>query len=164
MQVPLTTKMMKAGAMALKAVVSGVPKSVRDRELLEEDLRRIGCHGFAGKPWGLQMEDLMVELLRDKDNNRWDGTVRQALEKWTAKEWRKVYNFGRGGEDFADKMEELLDEMRILFDGLLPEVPPVAAENLPDISGEIQSLTGWRKDGTTKTPTKPDQPGPSEPS
>ena len=65
--------------------------------------------------------------------------------------------------DFADKMEELLDEMRVLFDGLLPEVPPVAAENLPDISGEILSLTGWRKDGTTETPTKPDQPGPSRP-
>ena len=30
--------------------------------------------------------------------------------------------------DFADKMEELLDEMRVLFDGLLPEVPPVATE------------------------------------
>ena len=65
--------------------------------------------------------------------------------------------------DFVDKMEELLDEMRILFDGLQPEVPPVAAENLPDISGEIPSLTGWGKDGTTETPTKPDQPGPSEP-
>ena len=44
--------------------------------------------------------------------------------------------------DFTDKMEEILDEMRILFDGLQPEVPPVAAENLPDISGEISSLTG----------------------
>ena len=65
--------------------------------------------------------------------------------------------------DFADKMEELLDEMRVLFDGLLPEVPPIAAENLPDISGEILSLTGWGKDGTTETPTKPDQPGPSAP-
>ena len=62
--------------------------------------------------------------------------------------------------DFADKMEELLDEMRVFFNGLLLEVPPVAAENLPDISGEIPSLTGWRKDGTTETPTKPDQPGP----
>ena len=61
-------------------------------------------------------------------------------------------------------MEELLDKMRVLFDGLLPEVPLVAAENLPDISGEIPSLTGWRKDGTTETPTKPDQPGPSKPS
>ena len=65
--------------------------------------------------------------------------------------------------DFANKMEELLDEMRVLFDGLLPEVPPVAAENLPDISGEIPSLTRWGKDGTTETPTKSDQPGPSEP-
>ena len=65
--------------------------------------------------------------------------------------------------DFADKMEELLDEMRVLFDGLLPKVPPVAAENLPEISGEVPSLTGWGKDGTTETPAKPDQPGPPEP-
>ena len=50
--------MVKAGAMALKAVVPGVPKNVRDRELLKEDLRQIGCHGFTGKPWGLRMEDL----------------------------------------------------------------------------------------------------------
>ena len=64
--------------------------------------------------------------------------------------------------DFAKKMEELLDEMRILFDGLQPEVPPVTAENLLDISGEIPSLTGWGKEGTTETPTKPDQPGPSK--
>ena len=65
--------------------------------------------------------------------------------------------------DFADKMEELLNEMRVLFDGLLPEVLPLAAENLPDISGEIPSLIGWGKDAATETPTKPDQPGPSEP-
>ena len=65
--------------------------------------------------------------------------------------------------DFADKMEELLDEMRVLFDRLLQEVPPVAAENLPDISGEIPSLIGWGKDDTTETPTKPDQPGSSAP-
>ena len=65
--------------------------------------------------------------------------------------------------DFADKMEELLDEMRIHFDGLQTEVPPVTAKNLPKISGEIRSLTGWGKDGTTETPTKPDQLGPSEP-
>ena len=65
--------------------------------------------------------------------------------------------------DFAEKMEELLDEMRVLFDGLQPEVPPIAVENLPDISGDIPSLTGWGKEATTETPTKPDQPGPSEP-
>ena len=65
--------------------------------------------------------------------------------------------------DFVDKMEELLDEMRILFNRLQLEVPPIAAENLSDISGEILSLIGWGKDGTTETPTKLDQPGPSEP-
>ena len=65
--------------------------------------------------------------------------------------------------DFADKMEELLDEMRVLFDGLLSEVRPVAAENFLDISGEIPSLTRWRKDGTTETPTEPDQLGPFAP-
>ena len=43
-------RMVKARAMALKVVVSGSPKSAKDRELLEEDLRRIGCHGLMGKP------------------------------------------------------------------------------------------------------------------
>ena len=65
--------------------------------------------------------------------------------------------------DFAEKMEELLDEMRVLFDGLQPEVPPIVAENLPDILGEIPSLTGWGREVATETPTKLDQPGPSEP-
>ena len=102
--------MVKAGAMALKAVVPGVPKSVRDRDPLEEDLRRIGCHRFLGKPWGLRMEDMVVELLGDKDN-RWDGTVRQAPEKWTAKEWRKVYGFGRGGEGMASRTDRFIDGM-----------------------------------------------------
>ena len=41
--------------------------------------------------------------------------------------------------DFAEKMEELLDKIKVLFDGLQPEVPHVVVENLPDISGE--SLT-----------------------
>ena len=102
--------MVKAEAMALKAVVPGVPKSVRDRELLEEDLQRIGCHGFMGRPWGLRMEDMMVELLGDKDN-RWQRTVRQAPEKWTAKEWRKVYGFGRGGEGMASQTDRFIDGM-----------------------------------------------------
>ena len=66
--------------------------------------------------------------------------------------------------DFAEKMEELLDKMRVLFDRLQPEVCLVAAENLPDISGEIPSLTGWERETVpTETPKKPDQSGPSKP-
>ena len=102
--------MVKAGAMALKVVVPGIPKSVRDRDLLEEDLRRIGCHRFMGKPWELQMEDMVVELLGDKDN-RWDGTMCQAPEKWTAKEWRKVYGFAREGEGMASRTDRFIDGM-----------------------------------------------------
>ena len=45
-----TARMVKAGAMALKVVDLDIPKSAKDRELLEEDLHRIGCHGLMGKP------------------------------------------------------------------------------------------------------------------
>ena len=51
-----------------------------------------------------------MELLGDKDN-RWNGTVRQAPEKWTAKEWRKVYSFGRGGEGMASRTDRFIDGM-----------------------------------------------------
>ena len=47
---PRSIEMVKAGAMALKVVISEVPKSAKDRELLEKDLRRIGCYGLMGKP------------------------------------------------------------------------------------------------------------------
>ena len=60
--------------------------------------------------------------------------------------------------DFAEKMEELLDEIRVLFDRLTPEVPQIAVENLSGISGEIPSLTGWGRDtAPTETPNKPDK-------
>ena len=45
--------MVKARAMALKTVVLRVLGNAKERELLEEDLRRIGCHGLMGKPWDL---------------------------------------------------------------------------------------------------------------
>ena len=100
--------MVKAGAVVLKAVVLGISKSTKDRELLEEDLRQIGCHSLMGKPWGLHMEDPVVELLGDKDN--WcHGTVRQAPEKWSAKEWRKVYGFVREGEGMASQTDQFID-------------------------------------------------------
>ena len=51
-----------------------------------------------------------MELLGDKDN-RWHGTVRQAPEKWTAKEWRKVYGFGRRGEGMASRTDRFIDGM-----------------------------------------------------
>ena len=100
--------MVKAGAIALKAVVLGVLKNAKDREHLEDDLRRIGCHGLMGKPWGLRMEEMVAELLGNKDN-WWHGTMHQALEKWTANEWRKVYGFAREGEGMALRTDRFID-------------------------------------------------------
>ena len=54
------------------------------------------------------MKDLVVELLGEKDN-RWHGTVGQASEKWTTKEWRKVYGFSREGEGMASRTDRFID-------------------------------------------------------
>ena len=56
------------------------------------------------------MEDMVAKLLGDKDN-RWDGTVCQAPEKWTVKEWKKVYGFRRGGEGMASRTDRFIDGM-----------------------------------------------------
>ena len=53
---------------------------------------------------------MVVELLGDKDN-RWEGTRRQALERWTVKEWRKVYGFAREGEGMAFRIDRFIDGM-----------------------------------------------------
>ena len=100
--------MVKVGAMALKVVVPEVPSNVKERELLEEDLHHIGCHGLIGKPSGLRMEEIVAELLSDKDN-RWYGTVQQAPEKWTVAKWRKVYEFPREGEGMASRTDQFIN-------------------------------------------------------
>ena len=66
--------------------------------------------------------------------------------------------------DFTKKMEELLDNMRSLFDSLAPKNNlAVPLKNVPDILGDIPSLTEWGKESVpTETPTKLDQPGPFE--
>ena len=90
-------------------------------------------------------------------------------------ELTKVYRFSRQEEGMASqtdrfidaKMEELLDDMRSLFNGLGPEPnQEVVLKHVPDLSLEtrnILSMTGWRREPTpTKTPIKPAQPGPSK--
>ena len=66
-------------------------------------------HGLMGKPWGLRMEEMVTELLGDKDS-WWHGTVRQAPEKWTAKEWWKVYGSAKEGEGMASRTERFIDD------------------------------------------------------
>ena len=87
---------------------SGTPGNAKERELLEEDLCCIRCHELMGKPWGLQMEEIVAELLSNKDN-RWHGTVQQAPEKWTVKEWQKVYGFSTKDKGMASRMDRFID-------------------------------------------------------
>ena len=54
------------------------------------------------------MEDLVVELLGEKDNC-WHGTVRQVPKKWTAKEWWKVYGFARERESMASRTDQFIN-------------------------------------------------------
>ena len=54
------------------------------------------------------MEEMVAELLGDKDN-WWHGTVCQALEKWTSKEWWKVYRFSREGKGMASRINRFID-------------------------------------------------------
>ena len=54
------------------------------------------------------MEDMVVELLGEKDN-RWHRTVHQPPEKWTAKEWQKVYGFAREGKGMASRTDRFID-------------------------------------------------------
>ena len=100
--------MVKVGAMALKVVVPGDPRDVEERELLEKDLHGIGCHGFLEKPWNLKMEGMATELIRKKDN-QWLGTIKQAPQKWTSVECRKVYEFPRQGEGMASRTDRFID-------------------------------------------------------
>ena len=100
--------MVKARAMALKAVVLGVPGNAEEQELLEEDLCHISCHGFFEKPWNLKMEEMVVELMGEKDN-QWHGIVKQDPEKWTSMEWRKVYGISRQGEGMALRTDQFID-------------------------------------------------------
>ena len=51
---------------------------------------------------------MVSELMSDKDN-QWHGTMRQALEKWTAKEWRKVYRFAKEGKGMASRTDRFID-------------------------------------------------------
>ena len=55
--------MVKLPIVALKVVVPVIPRGAMERAMLEEDLRRMGCHGLMERPWCLKYEKIMAELL-----------------------------------------------------------------------------------------------------
>ena len=49
----------------------------------------------------------MAELMGEKDN-RWNGTVRQAIIRWIAAKWQKVYGFPKQGEGMASRTDRFI--------------------------------------------------------
>ena len=101
--------MAKLPAVPLKAVLSVVPRGAKENAMLEEDLRRMDCHGLIKRPWCFKYDKIVAELLADQDN-WWVGMVRQDPNKWMAGAWHKVYDFPIRGEGMVAQIDKLVDD------------------------------------------------------
>ena len=59
---------------ALKVVVSSILKGKRMKVMLEEDLKKMGCHGLLEQPWSLRDEAMVIKLLTTK-SNEWEQSL-----------------------------------------------------------------------------------------
>ena len=46
--------MAKQGTIALKRVSLIIPRGAEEKAMLEEDLKRMGCHGLMLRPWSIK--------------------------------------------------------------------------------------------------------------
>ena len=51
-----------ARMVALKMVVLVIPKGAEEKAMLEEDVKRMGCHGLMLRPWSIKYEKIVLEL------------------------------------------------------------------------------------------------------
>ena len=70
-----------------------------------EDVTRIGCEGLFTQPWSLRSEAMAREFSRER-SNKWEGTIKKDLERWTADLWAMVYNFPKEGRKWASRIEK----------------------------------------------------------
>ena len=54
--------------LTLRSVVPAIPKELRERAYLEEDLTRIGCIGLMSKPWSVKDDKMVRELVTGAPN------------------------------------------------------------------------------------------------
>ena len=78
--------------MSLKSVIPIVPKDKKEKELLVEDLTRMGCEGLLMEPWALKSKAVAQEYLQAL-SNEWEGTVQRDPKRWMADSWVEVYSF-----------------------------------------------------------------------
>ena len=100
--------MAKLPVVALKVVILVIPRGVKERAMLDEDLRRMGFLGLMERPWCFKYKKIIAELLADQDN-RWAGTVGQDSNKWTMVPWHKIYGFPIWGKRMATRTEKFVD-------------------------------------------------------
>lgn len=92
----------------LRSVVPKVPSGEREREMLDADLRRMGCIGLRSQPWSVKDEEMVRELV-EGSSNEWDNTIRAAPKKWTEELWRGTYDFAANGEGMCSRSESLIE-------------------------------------------------------
>ena len=94
--------------MSLKSMTPIVPKDNKEKELLVEDLTKMGYEGLLLEPWALKNEAMVQEFQHER-SNEWEGTVHRDSECWTADSWAEVYNFRKEGRGMAGRMDKMTD-------------------------------------------------------
>ena len=90
-------------------MVQVIPECERERNELEEDLKKMRCTGLLVRPWALKNEDIVQELIMVEQPNMFEGTIRDRREEWTAGVWKKVYIFPAGGSNMASWIDTYSD-------------------------------------------------------
>jgi len=81
-------------------------KDKKEKELLEEDLREIGCLGFIKRPWKLRDKSEVRKLIEGQPSE-FSLTARAKPDDWSPGMWRTVYAFPKGGKGFASRSDKL---------------------------------------------------------
>ena len=53
---------------SLKSVTPAIPRKDREKEMLVEDLTKMGCKGLLLEPWTLKIETMVQEFQRECSN------------------------------------------------------------------------------------------------
>ena len=67
----------------LRSVQAIVPTDEEEKQQLVDNLTKMGCEGLLAEPWAMKSEALVCEFLHLR-SNKWEGTIRQLSEQWTA--------------------------------------------------------------------------------
>ena len=95
-------------SVSLKSVVPVVPKNEQEKQQLEDDLKRMRCHGLFLQPWSLKSEVMVQEFLQIRCNE-WEGTIRREPEQWIVEFQAEVYNFQKEGKTLASRTNKYID-------------------------------------------------------